>query len=130
MKKFTSFLLSFLIAASTIAQIRNQNQPTEESEKLNQLAKEFQDRQNRQKTEAIDLARRNNWEVRKELDDGRILEIMKIGTNGMPQYYSTQNLNAARTVFTDDLWVGGISGLNLNGSGYLIGEWDGGGIRR
>ena len=47
-----------------------------------------------------------------------------------PVYYITTNWGAARTVRTDRLWPGGITGLDLTGNGYhKIGKWDGGGVR-
>jgi hypothetical protein len=73
------------------------------------------------------VAKEKGWMIREETDQG-VREIQYIDIYGMPQYYQTTNLNAARTTNTDDLWVGGSSGLNLSGDGYLIGEWDGGGV--
>jgi len=58
------------------------------------------------------------------------MEIMDISPNGQPEYNITNNLNAARTVGTNQLWPGGSAGLNLDGSGFLIGEWDGGRVRK
>ncbi|MDA8017661.1 MAG: S8 family serine peptidase [Thermoanaerobaculia bacterium] len=50
-------------------------------------------------------------------------------TDGRPLYYITHNLNAARTVSTDKVWLGGGEGLELDGTGQVLGEWDGGNIR-
>ena len=44
----------------------------------------------------------------------------------MPEYNITDNRDAARTSETDHLWTAPYS---LDGSGMLIGEWDGGGVR-
>lgn len=132
MKKFALFFVIVLVIGfpKIYAQTGNPNQRTDETkEKLQQLSVRFQEKQDKQKAEVLNAARQNGWEIRKEFEDGKIIEIMKIGNNGMPQSFTTTNLNAARTVNTDDLWSGGSSGLNLDGSGYLIGEWDGGGIR-
>jgi hypothetical protein len=51
--------------------------------------------------------------------------------NGNPFYYGMQNINAARTISTDDVWPGGIGGYSMTGSGTALGElaiWDGGGV--
>ena len=45
--------------------------------------------------------------------------------NNEPVYYQTHNLGAADTMRTDELWVGGSSGLNLNGANSTLGMWDG-----
>ncbi len=50
-------------------------------------------------------------------------------SDGRPLYYVTDNLNAARTVSTDKVWTGGGLGLDLDGSGQVIGHWDAGSIR-
>ncbi|MCP3961105.1 MAG: S8 family serine peptidase [bacterium] len=49
--------------------------------------------------------------------------------DGRPLYYVTDNLNAARTVSTDRVWPGGDLGLDLDGFGQVIGQWDGGDVR-
>ncbi len=81
------------------------------------------------KAEAVRAASENGWPVRKEYPDGRIIEIISLGENGMPEYVMTHNLNAAITSGTDNLWTGGDLGLSLTGDIMLIGEWDGGGVR-
>ncbi len=38
------------------------------------------------------------------------------------------NLNAAKTLSTNEVWGGGALGLDLSGAGIVVGVWDGGGI--
>lgn len=45
--------------------------------------------------------------------------------NNEPVYYETHNLGAAASMQTDELWVGGSSGLSLSGAGSTLGMWDG-----
>lgn len=57
------------------------------------------------------------------------LELMFIGTHGVPVYYFTTNLNAAKTVRTWDVWPSGVGGgfYGVTGSTTLPGElalWD------
>lgn len=57
--------------------------------------------------------------------------LLKGIVNGRPRYYQTTNLFAARSVGTDNLWPGGATGLNLDGTN-LAGElavWDAGQVR-
>ncbi|UCF79423.1 MAG: S8 family serine peptidase [Candidatus Eiseniibacteriota bacterium] len=52
--------------------------------------------------------------------------------HGRPFYYLAQNLTAARTISTFNVWPGGGSGYSLTGSGTTLGElaiWDAGGVR-
>jgi alkyl hydroperoxide reductase subunit AhpF len=55
------------------------------------------------------------------------MEMMKV-RRGVPQYLITQNLNAARTVSTTNVWPGGDTGLALTGTNTLLGLWDGGDV--
>jgi uncharacterized delta-60 repeat protein len=74
------------------------------------------------------LAARLGLPIRIVTPDGRIIELQRF-RNGLPRYYTTLNLNAARTISTDDLWPGGTAGRSLTGAGQILGIWDGGGVR-
>ncbi len=87
------------------------------------LAQEFI----QQKQTAVNWAQARNYPIRVEFESGKIIEIQDI-LNGRPRYYVTDNLDAAKTVSTDDVWPGGSAGLSLNGNGLYLGEWDGGGV--
>ena len=93
---------------------------------LNKLSAQLHQKETADKAAAIEAAKKNGWAIRKELDDGRVAELQALAPNGMPMYLITENLNAAQTVSTDEVWSGGALGLNLTGTGRLIGEWDGG----
>jgi len=77
------------------------------------------------KEEALKWAIRNNYPVIAEID-GAILEIQFIDENGQPQYYKTDNVNAAATISTNQVYPGGAAGLNLTGAGITVREWDAG----
>ncbi len=67
--------------------------------------------------------------LRTKSDRGQTSEFVGFGPSGLPMYYATQNLQAAATIGIAPIWPGGSSGLNLAGSGMLIGEWDDGKVR-
>lgn len=74
---------------------------------------------------ARSLANIKGLTIRSEDENGRIIEIQSL-KNGRPQYYSTNNIDAAISTRTDKLWG---TPFNETGSGYnKLGEWDGGGI--
>lgn len=81
------------------------------------------------KAEAVRIATEKGWPVRQEFPDGRIIQIVAVGADGVPEYETTDNNDAAVTSGTNNLWPGGAMGLSLTGSTMLIGEWDGGGVR-
>jgi len=59
------------------------------------------------------------------------IQLMRIDERGRPRFYLLENLNAARTLSTDDVWPGGSGGFSLSGSGTTLGQlavWDGGGV--
>ena len=45
------------------------------------------------------------------------VQLMYINERGHPVVYMVENLNAARTISTDDAWPGGSGGFSLSGSG-------------
>lgn len=60
------------------------------------------------------------------------IKLIYVDRRGRPAYYTTHNLNAAKTVSTDEVWPGGGGGFGLTGSGTtlgLLGVWDAGGVR-
>ncbi len=119
------FFIIFLILSFAI-QLRGQTRTN-----INSLNTFINKKQNdfllmRQQVETF--ARLNNIPIRRELQDGTIIEMQAV-YNNIPYYYKTENINAAITARTDSLWsVAGLS-LNLSGYGYSnLGEWDGGAI--
>ena len=76
---------------------------------------------------AESVATSNNKPIRVEREDGTIIELQRMD-NGIPQYYKTDNLSSAKTMSTNKVWPGGVSGLGLTGALDTLGEWDGGGV--
>ncbi|MBE0661406.1 MAG: S8 family serine peptidase [Bacteroidales bacterium] len=131
MKKITIFFLfiSFMgLAQLASSQHRGPEPVNHEKEKLLQLADSLHAKHLRQRAEVEKMALQNGWSIRTESEFGET-EYQYIDELGMPQAYTTYNLNSAITTGTNQLWPGGTTGLNLNGNAYLIGIWDGGGVR-
>ncbi len=66
------------------------------------------------------------------LNESPNIELMFIRESGVPAFYVTENLAAAITISTNQVWPGGDTGLGLSGAGtpgYRLGIWDGGGVR-
>ena len=80
------------------------------------------------RAEAESLAVRRHFPVRADRAGGSTFELQRL-RNGIPQYYTTDNLNAAKTISTDNVWPGGGFGYSLSGSGITLGEWDAGKVR-
>ena len=118
--------LMLLFSISALAQQLPTRQGQASKEKLIQKAEEQRLQAEEAYQVALIQARMKGWPIRKEFENGSIIELQGLAPNGMPLYYETHNLNAARTVSTDAVWPGGGAGLSLTGSGRVIGEWDGG----
>ena len=82
-----------------------------------------------EKRKAHAVARINNWPITIQKEDGSYAELMKLTPDGYPMYYSTDNVNAARSTRTNHLHSGGSLGLNLEGQGMTVRVWDGGTVR-
>ena len=86
------------------------------------------------KQKAMAMAKLHNWPTTIQSKDGSYSALMGIDRNNHPKYYRTlNNIDAAATINTHQLWTGGSTGLNLNGSTpYMknkLAIWDGGRIR-
>ncbi|PKQ69729.1 S8 family serine peptidase [Raineya orbicola] len=97
---------------------------------LQQFSRQWKEKQLAEKKKALELAHRNGWQVFISMPNGTFAELQRVDERGKPVYYVTQgNLAAAQTTRADRLWTGGSMGLNLNGQGMIVGEWDGGPVR-
>lgn len=122
---FTYRLLFVLL----IAPFAMQGQPITNTSALEALSNQFSQEWQSQRAAALQYAANNNIPLRQELPNGKIIQLIAL-QNGNPLYYTTNNVNAALSTRTHELWDGGSLGLSLSGAGYSnIGIWDGGAVR-
>lgn len=130
--------LTLLILFTSLFSISNYGQSPEEIRKIvsnydMKLLKEkeeyYRKKQQNERQKAIAAAAVNHWPIIVEKEDGSKAELMKLTPDGYPIYYSTTNVNAARTTRTNHLHSGGSLGLNLEGQGMTVRVWDGGRVR-
>ncbi len=129
--KFSS--LVFIIAALFLSATQSTGVlgagPTAtQKNRLQSLAENLHERSRADRQQAAQYAARSGIPTRRELPGGRVLELQRIAPGIGPVFYITNNLGAADTVSTDDVWPGGLAGLNLEGAGLIVGEWDGGAV--
>jgi hypothetical protein len=115
------FVVSSAAAQSDFALEKRKDQ-------LEQLSKELKEQARIERKHAHELARRKGLPVRSKSASGGVIELQRMSPDGRPVYYITNNIDAADTVSTDEIWPGGSAGLNLSGSGFTVGEWDAGAI--
>src|SRR5437016_3374448 len=97
-------------------------------DKLSDIARRADAQWHFERARAESIAVANRLPIRIEKDDGTIIELQTF-RRGIPLYYKTDNLNAAKTVSANKVWPGGGFGLSLTGSTETLGEWDGGSVR-
>ncbi len=125
------FLFSAAVLASCIqghAQSKKQADQIRKNynlTKLEGLKKTFVEKAATEKQKAVQLAKQNGWKTKLTTEDNRVLELQRV-VNGKPIYYSTFNVDAARSTRTNHLNSGGSLGLNLMGQGMTAHVWDGG----
>lgn len=120
-------LVSVLFATTVTAQTQRQKEQITsryDTQKIQELESKFVKKATEEKQAAIQLANANNWPLVIEKEGVRA-ELQKV-VNGQPIYYTTFNVDAARSTRTDHLNTGGSLGLNLMGDNLTAHVWDGG----
>ncbi|WP_298517190.1 S8 family serine peptidase [uncultured Kordia sp.] len=126
-------LLAFgmFFAQSSFAQTNAERQKLTQSydkQKLTSIETSLQNKAQAEKEEAYRIAAQQGWDVKIQTPNGKFLELQKV-VDGRPIYYTTFNVDAARSTRTDHLNSGGSLGLNLMGQNMTANVWDGGGTR-
>ena len=98
------------------------------SASLDNLIERLENRGRQDRVNAERLARAAGLPVRRELPNGSVFEIRRFSPGRPPLYLITNNVGAADTISTDELWPGGATGIDIDGTGMTIGEWDGGAV--
>ncbi|MFC1719678.1 S8 family serine peptidase [Pseudomonadota bacterium] len=96
--------------------------------KLQALSQQLLHRDAGNRQQALLHANQMGIPVRRELPNGGVLELQRIAPGIGPIFYITNNLDAADTVSTDEVWPGGNAGLSLDGNGMNVAQWDGGAV--
>jgi hypothetical protein len=99
-----------------------------QSTHLLQLSEKFNTEFQTENARAIRWADSLGLPVRQEFENGRITELMRL-KDGVPMYNTTFNADGATVIKSDKVYTGGGAGLNLSGSGRVLGIWDGGAVR-
>ena len=99
-------------------------------EKIQQKITYFEKLEQAEKSKAMAAAIKNGWPITIKGEDGSFQQLMKLTPDGFPIYYSTTNVNAAKSTRANFLNTGGGLGLTLDGQGMVARVWDGGTVRR
>ena len=128
MKRFLHLLFISLLPVFSFSQTLEEKKVIIEeynTDGLVEFAKILKSKTELEKREAIELAQLKGWPLEKE-EDGKFFELMKVSEEGNPLYYTTNNVNAARSTRANTLHNGGILGLNVEGQNMEAHVWDAG----
>ena len=98
--------------------------------KAKELLNQVQKRQELEKRQVSEYCKLNNISPFKENKQGGFDQLMRISPEGIPIYYSIDNVAAATSTRVNFLRTGGGLGLNLTGTGMVPRVWDGGPIHQ
>jgi hypothetical protein len=126
-------LLCLVILPGLFQPVTTSAQPDEiaratRADKLEALSENLRHRDRADRQRARAWARDAGIPLRRQIANGGTLELQRLVPGRTPQFYITNNVDAADTVSTDELWPGGATGLSLDGSGMTVGEWDAGAV--
>ncbi|HET6563956.1 MAG TPA: S8 family serine peptidase [Xanthomonadales bacterium] len=130
MKKLVKGFAAFMGMSCLVASVWAQSPAAQatRSTKLLNLSQQLKQRDASNRQQALERARQMGIPARRQLPGGGVLELQRIVPGIGPVFYITNNLDAADTVSTDEVWPGGSAGLGLDGSGMTMAMWDGGAI--
>ncbi|MEQ6118972.1 S8 family serine peptidase [Reichenbachiella sp. MALMAid0571] len=124
-----TFIITFIHLEGDAQNQFQRNNLVPDKTKINTLKQKLESDQSERKKLAIEFAKKNGLESGKIYRNDRVIEIQKITSENTPLYYTTFNINAAKTTGASSLWTGGLSGLDLNGESMTLGLWDGDAVR-
>lgn len=122
------FIVSFLVHGQTAkerAEIIKLNNQAE----LQQLIIEFNEQYVKDQEKVLQYSRANNVPILRKNENGSFDQLMRITDDGMPIYYSIDNVDSANSTRANRLHSGGSLGLNIEGQGMSAYVWDGGPTR-
>lgn len=131
MRRVKLTVTAILILAAALQAVPGSARPTTRVVELEALAAELRAELAAGRPEAYGRLLAMTAGPQGRLNASPNIELMFVRDDGLPVFYATENINAARTVSTDDVWPGGSGGFLLTGSGTELGDlaiWDGGGV--
>ena len=118
------FLATFLNYGQTKKEI-NKIRTKYDLSKMEVIKNDLHTKSISEKQEALLIAEEKGWRIKIITKDGRYMELQKV-VDGIPIYYTTFNVAAAKSTRTNHLNAGGSLGLNLMGQNMTIHIWDDG----
>ncbi|MCH2223134.1 MAG: S8 family serine peptidase [Crocinitomicaceae bacterium] len=97
-----------------------------DQQKLLEMEQDFRKKEEESKKEAIRIAGIKGWPLVTTTPSGGYAELQAVDADGNPIYYTTSNVDAAKSTRANHLNSGGSLGFDLNGNNMTAYVWDGG----
>jgi subtilisin-like proprotein convertase family protein len=124
-----AMLFSMLFMTAQTAEQRAQIVKANNQEELQNLIVELKVKELKDQEQALEFSRQNNIPMFIENANGSFDQLMRVTEQGIPLYYTLDNVDAAISTRTNTLHNSGILGLNVEGQGMTAYVWDGGPVR-
>ena len=122
--------LFVLASVYGLADVAN-SPPVTQHARLEELSQAYTEWWGARRSPLYDELSRSDVAPQRQLNEDPDIELIYLDDRGLPIFYRVDNLNAAKTVSTDDVWPGGSGGFALDGSTTLMGQlgiWDNGAV--
>lgn len=125
--------LTALCSVLTYAQKSEQRveiQKTNKSSELQKLKTQFQSQYEQDERNVVAYLEKHPTVMRTEIKNGSVYHIKSIDKNGNPVYINTKsNVASGELIKSNSLYSGGSIGVDITGTGMVVGIWDGGQVR-
>ncbi|RKR14678.1 putative secreted protein (Por secretion system target) [Maribacter vaceletii] len=129
-----AMFFSFILCTVTLSaqnktqknKIAKANNSAQLRKTVSKLENQYAKKQQRIKT----LAKQNGWKLKEELTDGTFTELLDLGDDGSPIYYTTFSDHVSVTSRANSLYEDGLLQLGITGKGMQVGVWDAGVARK
>lgn len=136
MSNSSSFLLKVKLTVSMVIVLVfcNSNllaQSSTQVSNLERMSRDYKTKLENHRPQLYHDLKASSIQPQKSLNENKDIELMYINDNGKPVFFEMQNMIAAQSISTDEVWPGGSGGFNLTGFNTATGElavWDGGGV--
>src|SRR5690554_664548 len=93
---------------------------------LQDLAAQSLEKSTKEKQAAIEYAKARNLPISYTTKEGSFVDLQRVLPDGTLIYYTTFNVDAAKSTRTNHINIGGSTGYNLDGQNMTAHVWDGG----
>ncbi|WP_136468164.1 S8 family serine peptidase [Flagellimonas onchidii] len=95
-------------------------------QKISQLVSKMEMEYQSKQTKINEVLKSKNWKHFQKQQDGTVVALKDIGTDGTPLFYTTLNDPSKQVSRANTLYSNGLLDLGMDGSGLQIGVWDAG----